>query len=473
MEIVTAASGSKYIYERQTGYLSLMEDSTASPNLFDSETYRHAERTEYLKRQGLVMADGEPGSEYRLLEWGDIEDALADAHQIVLEVTDRCNLGCHYCGYGHLYDNYDARENKDMRFETFQTVYCHLKDMWESLPGRGCTYLRISFYGGEPLCNFPFISKAVAYVKENPVRDRKIIFSMTTNAVLLDRYMDFLVENEFELLISLDGDRHNDSYRTYKDGTPSFDKVVANIDRLKSEYPAFFAEKVSFNSVLHDRNSVRDASAFIFERYGVYPITSELNVFGISKKMQQEFLRIFRSKTAEFDTMSKEDREAHESRSPYRHGYAKWVSTALKSSYSKNISDAFAEQYSECGSSSVREIPTKTCIPFSRKIFVTVNGGIFPCERIGNEFYFGRVADGRVEIDYDRILSQYNGMLAIYKNLCKGCKSKDFCSVCVVSDIKGYESCSHARPRDISEILSYFEKSPETLVDIVRDTVVI
>lgn len=36
---------------------------------------------------------------------------------------------------------------------------------------------------------------------------------MTTNAILLDRYMDFLAENEFRLLISLDGDEKGQSYR--------------------------------------------------------------------------------------------------------------------------------------------------------------------------------------------------------------------------------------------------------------------
>jgi len=73
---------------------------------------------------------------------------------------------------------------------------------------------------------------------------------MTTNAVLLDKYMAFLVENEFEMLISLDGNRYNDSYRMFKTGKTSFDKVVANVDRLYTKYPSYFKDKVNFNSVL-------------------------------------------------------------------------------------------------------------------------------------------------------------------------------------------------------------------------------
>ena len=71
---------------------------------------------------------------------------------------------------------------------------------------------------------------------------------MTTNAVLLDKYMDFLVENNFEILISLDGDKFNDSYRTFKNGTGSFDTVISNIDKLQSTYPIFFDKNIKFTT---------------------------------------------------------------------------------------------------------------------------------------------------------------------------------------------------------------------------------
>ena len=41
-----------------------------------------------------------------------IKFQLANTEQIVLEVTDACNLRCKYCGYGELYIGYDKRENK-------------------------------------------------------------------------------------------------------------------------------------------------------------------------------------------------------------------------------------------------------------------------------------------------------------------------------------------------------------------------
>lgn len=60
---------------------------------------------------------------------------------------------------------------------------------------------------------------------------------MTTNAMLLDRYMDYLVEKGFHLLVSLDGDKHGDSYRVDKCGNSSFERVMRNVKRLQTNYP--------------------------------------------------------------------------------------------------------------------------------------------------------------------------------------------------------------------------------------------
>ena len=235
MEIITAASGNSYIYEQRTGYISLVPSSYMSKGTLSSY---YSDKIKYLTKFGLISNKSELEFKYKLLEKKDIKNALINTHQIIFEVTDKCNLNCYYCGYGHFYDNYNARENQDMSFDSFKTLYNYLKDIWITSNNKGCTYLRISFYGGEPLCNFSFIKKAVDYVKNNPIKNKRIVYSMTTNAVLLEQYMDFLVKNNFEILISLDGNKYNDSYRVFKNGNSSFDTVISNIDKLYSSYPA-------------------------------------------------------------------------------------------------------------------------------------------------------------------------------------------------------------------------------------------
>lgn len=471
MEIITLPSGNSYIYEQKTGYLSLIPSSNKSNTKQISYYY---DKHKYLKQFGLISDNSNIEFKYKKLDAKDIEEALIDTHQIIFEVTDKCNLACYYCGYGHFYYNHDVRENQDMSFDVFITLFNYLKELWKNSKNKGCTYLRISFYGGEPLCNFPFIKKAVDYVKNNPIKNKQIIFSMTTNAVLLDKYMDFLVQNNFEILISLDGNKYNDSYRVFKSGKNSFDSVISNVDKLYRSYPDYFTRNIKFNSVLHNRNSVKDANSFIFKRYNKYPMTNELNVFGIAESKRNEFFKIFNSKTKEFSLMNETEKKRYEDQSPFLHNCKKWIFNTLMKTYSANLLDVFSENYFFVRNISKKEeLPTKTCIPFSRKIFVSVDGSLFPCERIGNEFDFGKIRKDKVEINFKNILEIYNKLFSKYEKSCNNCKAKDFCSVCVVSDINGFEFCSKIKPRNIKEYISFFEVNPNILDDIIKNMSII
>lgn len=80
--------------------------------------------------------------------------------------------------------------------------------------------------------NYKLIKEIIDYVENIKEINRKFSFSMTTNAVLLDKYMDYLVEKEFHLLISLDGDEYGQSYRIGTKGENSFNKVITNVKLL-------------------------------------------------------------------------------------------------------------------------------------------------------------------------------------------------------------------------------------------------
>ncbi|MDR2971795.1 MAG: hypothetical protein LBU83_07715 [Bacteroidales bacterium] len=134
----------------------------------------------------------------------------------------------------------------------------------------------ISFYGGEPLLNMNFIKQVINYLEDNPCTARRFVYNMTTNAVLLDRYMDYLVEKNFTLLISLDGNAQNTAYRIDALGNPSFEKIVRNVDMLRDTYPDYFIHKVNFNAVLHNKSSVETIHHFFKEKYQKIAYISEL-----------------------------------------------------------------------------------------------------------------------------------------------------------------------------------------------------
>ena len=198
-----------------------------------------------------------------------IKIALSNLSQIVFEVTDACNLKCKYCAYGEFYEDYDERSNKLLPVEKAICLIEYLSELWCSNRNMSAHKdIYISFYGGEPLLNMPFIMKIVDYVNNKKFStDIHFSFSMTTNAVLLNKYMDYLKEYDFSLLISLDGDHDNSSYRVDKYDNNSFDIVVNNVDRLRSVYPEYFERKVNFNAVIHNRNTLKEIYYFLANIY--------------------------------------------------------------------------------------------------------------------------------------------------------------------------------------------------------------
>jgi len=202
--------------------------------------------------------------EKKYIDAGLIANQLSDLRQIVFEVTDLCNLNCKYCGYGDFYGNYDTREAKNLSIEKAILFMEYIVSYWKNNPSVSpYKYIYIGFYGGEPLLNMRLIKQVVNYFKKVVIPYKEFQFCMTTNAILLNRYTDYLVENNFSLLISLDGNEYNHSYRVDYAGKNSFDRVLSNIELFREKHPSFFTTNVNFNAVLHNRNSVSETFYFI------------------------------------------------------------------------------------------------------------------------------------------------------------------------------------------------------------------
>lgn len=145
--------------------------------------------------------------------------------------------------------------------------------------------------------NVPLIKDIINYLSVKETSDISFIYSMTTNGVLLKKYADFLVKYNFRLLISLDGNHQNNSYRIFKNNKISFDFVFENICFLQQNYSDYFEKYVNFNSVLHNRNTVSSIYNFVKEKFGKLPIISELNTMGVREDIKKEFYQTYRNTT--------------------------------------------------------------------------------------------------------------------------------------------------------------------------------
>ncbi|MCL6450865.1 MAG: SPASM domain-containing protein [Acetobacteraceae bacterium] len=144
-----------------------------------------------------------------------------------LHVAHDCNLACRYCFAGQ--GSYRAR----VEYMTPGVAQAAVDLLMRESDEEGAL---IRFFGGEPLLNFDLMRTVVAYAKERArALGKKLNFSIFTNAtVITDEIARFLAENNFEILISLDGPpRTNDRMRVQRNGEPSYHLVIEGVKTLR------------------------------------------------------------------------------------------------------------------------------------------------------------------------------------------------------------------------------------------------
>jgi len=305
----------------------------------------------------------------------------------------------------------------------------------------------------------------------------ELVYSMTTNASLIHKCVDFLVENKFHLLISLDGDERNHSYRIFsKNNKNSFHRVIENLDMIQRDYPEYFSVYVNFNAVLHNRNSVKEIYEFIYKRYHKIPRIAELNMRDIRSDNKETLERMFHSRRKSEAEYQKErsdlSRITHHVLSSYKEltNFLKYYSINY---YISNVSALFhvAEKY----------LPTGTCSPFSKKVFLTTCKKLLPCERVNYKYSMGKVSEN-IEIDIPKITRQYNFYYDHLKNFCQTCYAYRFCGECLfqINNIDNVNSeefvCDQFENQNdfkhkLHRVFSFLENYPNDFSQILENVI--
>lgn len=396
-----------------------------------------------------------------------VESQLSNLDNLVFQVTNDCNLQCKYCCYGDLYENPPLSKKGPMTFDLAKTVIDYMSTYWDSKSNFSQeNVIGIGFYGGEPLLNFELISKVVSYVSNLHLKTTpKFVYNMTTNGMLLDRYMDFIVDYNFSLLISLDGNKLHDSLRVDKSNRSSFDRVFANIKSLQCKYPDYFDKKVRFNSLLNSKSSVREIYDFIFNEFGKIPMIGPLSVSGLKTDKIEEFKSIYKPYQEDIEMAKK-----FKSTSVKYKNIGFFFYYHLKNSYKQYCDLLLNDKKKDM------KIPTGTCIPFFKKMFVTTEGNILACERIGLNHVLGKVTD-HVLLDFEQIATIYNGYYSYIKKQCSNCFRADDCPECFFQfqfDKEGPVCPSSFNENDqkkyLGDMISVLEDDPSSF-GIVNDFV--
>jgi uncharacterized protein len=315
---------------------------------------------------------------------------------LILQVTQNCNFKCRYCSFAHDGDLTRVHTNKAMTFETARRCI--------DLLATNCVdadNVTISFYGGEPLLNFDLIKRCVEYAN-TVIYNKPISFSMTTNFyVASDEIIDFLVENEFDILISLDGPQNiQDSHRRLSvNGSGTYQKVLKNVLKIKKEHEKYFNIHVQFNPVVYYDENPMEILEYFEAVLGVPQERVQL------QRIDDSGLDI------SYDPITPET--DHLSESLINHKNMIY--------YENIISDTtpIHEHYHINGS----------CVPGADKLFVSVDGEFFPCEKVNEcnkNMKIGSLDDG---FFYDKIKYLMNIGYLNQEN-CKKCWAIRFCKIC-------------------------------------------
>jgi uncharacterized protein len=448
-ELTSLISNDKTENDRALDYASRFYNYLVSHDFFSNVDYRNR---------------------YKLnLNEEDVKRSLANTFQITFEVTQSCNLRCKYCGYGEFYNNFDPRDNIQMESKTARAFLDYMVEFLNS--DYNISYkspVELNFYGGEPLLNFTLIKELVDYSKKLNLCKNYFNFGMTTNALLLDKYMYFLVENGFNLLISLDGNYHNNQYRVKSNGESTFNRVVQNIEKLKNKYPRFFEKKVNFNAVLHDLNSLEEIYDFFKSKFGKKPNISELNVNGIIPERREDFYKLFKNVITSLSRSKKASiiQEELFDKMPNSLGALQFIQSQHNSIF-KNFNEFFSKQENN-------QILTGTCLPFSRKIFLSSKGKILPCESVGQDFQLGSIVSQQIDLDFKTIAEYYSRLFNQYSGTCFKCAMKGNCLECLISKNKRNSNrCDRfLKEEDFKEIggirMEFLENNPRYIAELKK-----
>ncbi|GAB2968368.1 hypothetical protein GCM10023080_034070 [Streptomyces pseudoechinosporeus] len=182
----------------------------------------------------------------------------ADAHidkprvrVLMLNPTEQCNIRCTYCYYGGAYPGTRPHQTASPQAHMVKAAIDLFVTGEEKLES---AQRAVYFFGGEPLLAFDQLKEAVLALEERKKevgsRLENLIIQVNSNGMLLTpKIVDFLVEHDIYLNISVDGPNH-DRYRIDRRGKGTHDRVRERTDWLAENWPDYFASRVAIICVL-------------------------------------------------------------------------------------------------------------------------------------------------------------------------------------------------------------------------------
>ena len=409
-------------------YLSEMLDSN-NPDLPAVESVKDSIKR--LKSLGY-LSDKRPN---KIEHWATslMEYSLNEnIKQMTLQITQECNFRCAYCSFGS--DDFTAQREhtaKRMSLETalkaVDFLLAHSKDQ---------NVVSIGFYGGEPLLEFDMIKTIIEYA-EKVLFGKDLLFTVTTNASLLTVDMaKYFYEHNCYVVISLDGtpEIHNRSRKFTASGGGTFGTIKNNLNVIKEEFPAWFS-KMSFNVVIDPSFPCND----------LYVLFSEDETFTSSVSNATIFDDFFSVEKVVYSDEFTNEHSYHSFKAylALLGKYPKEKVSKITWNYSANRYHWYEKNFM------LSKLPDTTapggpCIPGEKRLFVSVDGLFYPCERVSetsDAMIIGNLQDG---FYLEKAIDALN-IGSLTEADCKNCWAINHCTICVKHCDNNGELCAELK----------------------------
>ena len=346
----------------------------------------------------------------------DVDEALRSGpDQLILNVTERCNLRCVYCAYSGAYPFNRTHSDKTMSWDVAKAA----ADWYFSHEKR--KKFSIGFYGGEPLVAFPLLRRVVQHVRARV--DKRATFSMTTNGTLLcEKVCRFLVEEGVQVTISLDGPPPvHDRYRVDSKGCGTFRSVWEGIQNLYETDRDYFHKNVSFNVVLAPPIELIQIHEFMADHPEIFK--SDSIMISPLNPQSSDVMKRLTLKEPQSD-MRIQRRRIHES---FR-GSVIEDTVGPRGFSGAYYAKELASIHQRTMTRMARKTPTHgQCIPGGRKCFVSTEGQLYMCERVAPARPIGSVWSGINRKTVVKLLEEYD---EFFEGICHRCWAVRLCRKC-------------------------------------------
>lgn len=334
---------------------------------------------------------------------------------IIIQLTQNCNLRCKYCAFTENDGTNRTHSNHSIKWKTVkQTIDFFHEHSIDS------SKVTIGFYGGEPFLNYPILKKAVEYSKR-VFEGRIIHFSVTTNATILnDEILAFLAANDFSVTISLDGpQRINDFNRVFANSIKgSFWKAKETIENIVNNYP-LLAKRTAINMVIDPQFSIDEYKCI----YDEIPEISKISV--LATLVSDDGLKKKFSQTSKFHEQYEYEifMERLQIPDPKRIGFNR--ERRLFENTVRQKMNQVIKYYKKHNN-----FPAGSCIPGKTKLFVDVNGVIYPCEKVSETIEALMIGDCVNGFNIEKVQNCIQ-ISSLTQEECKSCWCFGLCSSCV------------------------------------------